>query len=1085
MKQVSRIVSCVRQLCVVKLLCLGLILFFVPLLTTIVTAHADTWYVKTNGSDSNGGTTWNDAFRTIQKGIDEASATDTVLVADGTYTGLGNKNLDFGGKAITVQSQNGPENCTIDCENDGRGFYFHSDETYTSVVDGFTITNGEADFDYGGGIYCGGGSPTITNCIITNCEASRGGGIAGAGGIMYISDCTITGNSASYGGGGVYLRSSAYTALYKCVIADNQANSYGGGVYCDNVSDIEAVPSLSTCTIVRNQADYGGGMYSIDNPGREHHVTNCTFSDNVANQRGGGIYCRDSQVIITNCILWGDSDSISSSGSREIVLAVGSHLTISYSHIWIYGIDVYSGATLVYDYGTNIGVDWTEPDPLFVGGGDYHLTELSPCIEVGMDMSYTPNDIDDDTRPQCLHNDIGSDEYVNACPSLSDGDVDPASGDSTTTFTFSVRYSDQDGDSPTIMNVVIDGTPHEMSLVSGSASNGVYTFETTAGTLDVGTHSYHFYFEDEFCQCPTRLPSEGTYSGPMVNNSCPTLTNYGFEPERGDFTTSFRFGVGYYDPDGHLPTVKNIVIDGTPHEMTNLYGGVYILDATGADLGVGIHTHYFSFDDGHGCTTRLPSEGSYTGPDVIEVNHCPLLTNADLDPDSGDTTTTFRFTVDYYDENGHSPMAMNVFINDTAHEMTLLSGSTANGTYYYDTTLGPETQYYFSFDDGYGCTTRLPAEGSYTGPTVAGIIYYVGPNGDYDTIQAALDDSHGGDTIILRDGTYTGADNKNLDFNGKGITLRSENGPANCIIDCEGDGRGFFFHSGESSASVVDGLTITNGKADYGGGIDCRGFCQPTITNCIITNCKANYGGGGVYCYGSYPVITNCIINGNSAGSSGGGIYYDWLFYPALIANCTIVGNSASVGGGIGCSELYAELTITNCILRDNSATYGPQLAASFGLISISYDNIEGGQADIHGTVQWGDGNIDADPLFVDTDGPDDIQGNEDDDFHLQQGSLCIDAGDPASDYSREPEPNGGRINIGAYGGTEEATPSGNILEGDFDGDGDVDGSELARFAVDFGRTDCDTGEPCEGDFDGDNDVDETDLADFAIDFGI
>ena len=56
--------------------------------------------------------------------------------------------------------------------------------------------------------------------------------------------------------------------------------------------------------------------------------------------------------------------------------------------------------------------------------------------------------------------------------------------------------------------------------------------------------------------------------------------------------------------------------------------------------------------------------------------------------------------------------------------------------------------------------------------------------------------------------------------------------------------------------------------------------------------------------------------------------------------------------------------------------------------------------------------------------------------------------------------------------------------EGNFDKDGDVDGSDLAVFAADFGRTDCDHGDPCEGDFDGDNDVDGSDLAVFAADFG-
>jgi hypothetical protein len=58
------------------------------------------------------------------------------------------------------------------------------------------------------------------------------------------------------------------------------------------------------------------------------------------------------------------------------------------------------------------------------------------------------------------------------------------------------------------------------------------------------------------------------------------------------------------------------------------------------------------------------------------------------------------------------------------------------------------------------------------------------------------------------------------------------------------------------------------------------------------------------------------------------------------------------------------------------------------------------------------------------------------------------------------------------------------LCKGDFEPDGDVDGSDLSVFAADFGRTDCVTGDPCEGDFDSDNDVDGSDLAVFAADFG-
>jgi hypothetical protein len=85
--------------------------------------------------------------------------------------------------------------------------------------------------------------------------------------------------------------------------------------------------------------------------------------------------------------------------------------------------------------------------------------------------------------------------------------------------------------------------------------------------------------------------------------------------------------------------------------------------------------------------------------------------------------------------------------------------------------------------------------------------------GEYATIQAAIDACVAGDEVIIADGTYTGTGNKNLDFKGLAITIRSASGdPATCIIDCEGSGRGFYFHSGETAESGVRGLTIQNGN---------------------------------------------------------------------------------------------------------------------------------------------------------------------------------------------------------------------------------------------------------------------------------
>lgn len=84
--------------------------------------------------------------KTIQAGVDVTKDRDTVLVADGTYAGPGNVKISLRGRAITLRSENGPENCIVNCGLAKKipGFEINMGEGRDTVLEGFTITNAEA-----------------------------------------------------------------------------------------------------------------------------------------------------------------------------------------------------------------------------------------------------------------------------------------------------------------------------------------------------------------------------------------------------------------------------------------------------------------------------------------------------------------------------------------------------------------------------------------------------------------------------------------------------------------------------------------------------------------------------------------------------------------------------------------------------------------------------------------------------------------------------------------------------------------------------------------------------------------------------
>ena len=386
---------------------------------------------------------------------------------------------------------------------------------------------------------------------------------------------------------------------------------------------------------------------------------------------------------------------------------------------------------------------------------------------------------------------------------------------------------------------------------------------------------------------------------------------------------------------------------------------------------------------------------------------------------------------------------------------------------------------------------------------------YDGTHGPKRTIQAAIDVCSDGSTVIVAEGLY----NEGIDFLGKAITVRSADPDdpevvadtilwgenlADCLV---------VFHADEGNDSVLAGFTMAGSGS---GAVDCMGS-SPTVEKNVITgndtspavrctasaplirrnvitdNCSpwGTIGIGG----GSNPLIANNLIVSNRSGMSTSGIVC--IDSSATIVNCTIARNlsvftyfayeqagGVSVAGGNGIALVDCpDVQISNCIIRDNWGALDTQIALHSSQLAMDHTNIEASHRGITRTqsvLTWGQGNRDMDPRFVDPANGDyhlrSIYGRWDPDTATWVTDLRhspgIDGGNPADDHSQETTPNGGRVNMGAYGNTVyashgvqfsdsdgdrlvgyfEATVLGtNPLSADTDADGMPDGWEYAH----------------------------------------
>jgi parallel beta-helix repeat protein len=798
-----------------------------------------------------------------------------------------------------------------------------SDTDETAVLDGFTITGGNANdsaigMGRGGGMYNENGNPTIINCTIsgnngggmfndtgsptlTNCTISgnNGGGMYNENGNPTITNCTFTKNRTVYSGGGMRNIDHSSPALSACVFRANSTGIYGGGMYNHSNSN----PTVINCIFSTNSSGfYGGGIcnYNKSSP----ILINCTLSCNSAGSMGGGMYNTDEcSPTLTNCILWGNRDPDGMVESAQI-----------YSGVPLVNYCCIQGLTTIIG-----GIGNINCDPLYVRNpgpgpdgalgtvdddfGDLHLRCGSPCLNAGTNDIAPPLPLTDlEGNPRIINGAVDMGAYEGGYQAFNiDNCLVLVPEGASAAFTVALACEPAGP---------IDVT---VSHYSGDAHITIESGEVL--TFDPVNFSQPQMVVLAAAQDGDRLEGNATIRISAAGVSFAEVVAWEVENDVPAVlfvdtnATGANNGRNWKTAFNHLQDAM-ILAGGARWAVDEIRvaKGIYK-----PDRGDGITP------GDRGATFQLISDvilkGGYAGfdkpnPDARDIQLYETILSGDLNGD--DSEEAFHEEDDayiIYPDPNRTENSSHVVTGSDTDQTAVLDGFTITGG-----------------NGGYG----------------GGMYCFAGsPTLNDCTFSRNLTDRYGG-------GMYNRQSNPTLsnctfyanaviglnDGGGGGMyNSRSKTVLVNCTFtqnqvyvdewELDADGGGMF---NKSSSPTLTDCTFSYNLALCSGGM-CNYHSSPILTNCTFSSNLAEFTGGGMLNYiktdKNRPILNNCTFSGNSAGIGGGmhNYIYESRFSPVL-NDCIFVGNRAGSGAGMSNYANRSECSpiMTNCIFTANSA---------------------------------------------------------------------------------------------------------------------------------------------------------------------